>query len=70
MKKAFVVLSFVLFTGTLTTSAIAAVNGNKVELKKHDDKKKKKKSKKGSCCAEKSGCAAGEKKSCNAGEKK
>ena len=41
MKKAFVVLSLMLFTGSLTSSAIAAVNVNKVEVKKNDDKKKK-----------------------------
>jgi hypothetical protein len=71
MKKAFVVLSLMLFTGSLTSSAIAAVNGNKLEVKKIDDKKKKKKEKKGSCCAGKTGtCAAGEKKSCHEGAEK
>lgn len=67
MKKAFVVLSLMLFTGSLTTSAIAAVNGTKVEVKNDDKKKKKKKS---SCCAAKGHCAAGEKKSCAAGAEK
>ena len=70
MKKAFVVLSLMLFTGSLTTTAMAAVNGTHTEIKKNDDKKKKKKSQKGSCCAAKGSCAAGEKKSCAAGEKK
>lgn len=68
MKKAFVVLSLMLFTGSLTTSAIAAVNGTKVEVKNDDKKKKKKKS--ASCCAAKGHCAAGEKKSCAAGAEK
>lgn len=64
MKKAFVVLSLVLFTGSLTSTAIAAVNStSKVEVKNDDKKKKKKKS----CCAAKGHCAAGEKKSCGAG---
>lgn len=70
MKKAFVVLSLMLFTGSLTSTAIAAVSGNKMEVKKIDDKKKKKKSKKGSCCAEKTSCAAGEKKTCAPGAEK
>lgn len=67
MKKVFVVLSLMLFVGSMTSSAIAAVNGTNVEINKEDDKKKKskKKSKKGSSC-----CASGEKKSCAAGEKK
>lgn len=73
MKKAFVVLSLMMFVGSMTSTAVAAINGNHVEIKK-DDKKKKKKSKKGaSCCAaggEKKTCAAGEKKSCHAGEEK
>lgn len=72
MKKAFVVLSLMLFVGSMTTTAMAAANGINVEVSK-DDKKKKKKSKKGSCCAakegEKKGCAAGEKKSCHTEQK-
>jgi len=74
MKKVFVVLSLMMFVGSMTSTAMAAVDGNKTELKKHDDKKKKKKSKKGSCCAAGSSttgksCAAGEKKSCGAEKK-
>jgi hypothetical protein len=72
MKKVFVALSLMLFVGSMTTTAIAAVNGVNVEVKK-DDKKKKKKKKSGACCAAKStetkSCAAGEKKSCHSENK-
>jgi hypothetical protein len=73
MKKVFVVLSLMMFVGSMTSTAMAAVNGNKTELKKHDDKKKKKKSKKAACCAggtaEGKTCPAGEKKSCGTEKK-
>ena len=42
MKKVLVVLSLMLFVGSLSTSVYAAVSTDKVELR-HDDKKKKKK---------------------------
>ncbi|MFN5416062.1 MAG: hypothetical protein ACK5B9_03325 [Flavobacteriia bacterium] len=51
MKKVFVVLSLMMFVGSMTSTAIAASNGTLTEIKKNDDKKKKKKAKKGSCCA-------------------
>ncbi|MCE3295128.1 MAG: hypothetical protein K0R65_842 [Crocinitomicaceae bacterium] len=66
MKKVFVVLSLMMFVGSMTSTAIAATNGVSVEIKK-DDKKKKKKAKKGSCCATTAttkSCCSKEKKSC------
>jgi hypothetical protein len=63
MKKVLVVLSLMLFVGSLSTSVYAAVSTDQVELHK-DDKKKKKK---GACCSEKDAksCTKEEKKSCD-----
>lgn len=62
MKKVFVVLSLMMFVGSMTSTALAASNGISTEIKK-DDKKKKKKSKKGACCSTttKSCCSKGTK---------
>jgi hypothetical protein len=73
MKKVFVVLSLMMFVGSMTSTAFAAANDTKTEINKKDDKKKKKKSKKGgSCCAAKTGetksCGT-EKKSCGTEKK-
>ena len=66
MKKVLVVLSLMLFTGTLSTSVYAAMSTDKVELHQ-DDKKKKKKA----CCSEKDAktCTVEEKKSCDKAQK-
>lgn len=55
MKKVFVVLSLMLFTGSLSSNVFAAANGYKTEIGKQDDKKKRKKGKKAGCCKAKTG---------------
>ncbi len=68
MKKVLVVLSLMLFVGSLSTSVYAAVNStNHVEINHHDDKKKKKKA----CCAGKDAksCSTEEKKACDKAQK-
>ena len=67
MKKVLVVLSLMLFVGSLSTSVYAAMGTEKVELHQ-DDKKKKKKD---ACCAGKDAksCSTEEKKSCDKAEK-
>ncbi|TNE54155.1 MAG: hypothetical protein EP338_08305 [Bacteroidetes bacterium] len=65
MKKIAIVLSLLLFTGSMATAAVNAVNGTNVEIKKEDDKKKKKKKKKSACCSSKKGAE----KSCCAKKK-
>lgn len=67
MKKVLVVLSLMLFVGTLSTSVYAAMGTEKVELHQ-DDKKKKKKD---ACCAGKDAksCSTAEKKSCDKAQK-
>ena len=59
MKKVFLALSLMLFVGSLTSTAFAASNGDKTEIKKDDKKKgkKAKKGKKGACCAGKTSCS-------------
>ncbi len=44
MKKLFVAFALTLFVGSVTTTAYAAVNGEKTEVKGDKEKKKKKKS--------------------------
>lgn len=68
MKKVLVVLSLMLFVGSLSTSVYAAVSNEKVEMTHQDDKKKKKKD---ACCAGKDAksCSTAEKKSCDKAEK-
>lgn len=63
MKKVLVVLSLMLFVGSLSTSVYAAMSTDKVEL--HQDDKKKKKA--AACCSEKDAksCTKEEKKSCD-----
>lgn len=67
MKKVLVVLSLMLFVGSLSTSVYAAMGTEKVELHQ-DDKKKKKKD---ACCAGKDAksCSTAEKKSCDKNQK-
>ncbi|MES2588368.1 MAG: hypothetical protein V4622_05255 [Bacteroidota bacterium] len=61
MKKVFLALSLMLFVGSLSSTAFAASNDDKTEIKKDEKKKRKgKKAKKGACCAGKTSC--GEKK--------
>ena len=68
MKKVLVVLSLMLFVGSLSTSVYAAMSTDKVELHQ-DDKKKKKKA--AACCSEKDAktCTVEEKKSCDKAQK-
>lgn len=55
MRKVLVALSLIAFVGSYSSTAIAVVNGNNVEIK-HDDKKKKKTdSTTKACCQAKSG---------------
>lgn len=67
MKKVLVVLSLMLFVGSLSTSVYAAMGTETVVLHK-DDKKKKKKS---TCCAGKDAksCSTAEKTTCEKNEK-
>jgi hypothetical protein len=64
MKKVFAVLSLVMFIGTMSVSAYAMNNSDKVEVVKNGDDKKKKKNAKSCASDAKAGCSTEEKKAC------
>ena len=76
MKKVFVVLSLMLFVGSVSASVFSVANGDTIEITHQDHKKKKQECKKGSektCCSDKKKeeCKKGdEKKKCCASKEK